>query len=182
MKINSHKLLNDLREMTLSIITRVEDMKLEDDKSLNAKSNNDSWSSLECIEHLNRYGRYYIPEIKQRISNAKKGNEGTFKSGWLGNYFAKSMMPSKKMKPIKTFVSMNPVGSQLDSVAVIKEFLEQQQQILRILEVSKNIDLTGTKTAISISKLIKLRLGDTLRVVIYHNERHIQQANNALRG
>jgi len=57
MKINSHKLLNDLREMTLSIITRVEDMKLEDDKSLNAKSNNDSWSSLECIEHLNRYGR-----------------------------------------------------------------------------------------------------------------------------
>jgi len=74
------------------------------------------------------------------------------------------------------------MGGQLDSVAVIKEFLEQQQQILRILEVSKNIDLTGTKTAISISKLIKLRLGDTLRVVIYHNERHIQQANNALRG
>ena len=29
---------------------------------------------------------------------------------------------------------------------------------------------------------IKLKLGDTLRVVIYHNERHLRQAEKALRG
>ena len=38
-----------------------------------------------------------------------------------------------------------------------------------------------TKTAISISKLIKLRLGDTFRVLIYHNERHIKQAERAIK-
>lgn len=181
MKINSHELLNDLKEITLSIITRVEKMKTEDSISLNKKVNNDSWSALECIEHLNRYGRFYIPEIIHRISHAKRENDSTFKSGWLGNYFAKSMLPSEKMKPIKTFASMNPAGSTLDKT-VIDEFLEQQQQLLRILETSKAINLIKTKTAISISKWIKLRLGDTLRVVIYHNERHIQQANKALRG
>ncbi|RXM56703.1 hypothetical protein BOQ60_25350, partial [Chryseobacterium sp. CH1] len=31
------------------------------------------------------------------------------------------------------------------------------------------IDLEKTKTSISISKLIKLKLGDTFRFVIYHN-------------
>lgn len=40
----------------------------------------------------------------------------------------------------------------------------------------KNIDLNKTKTAISISKWFKLKLGDTFKVVIYHNERHIAQA------
>ncbi|MEO9077333.1 MAG: DinB family protein, partial [Gelidibacter sp.] len=32
-------------------------------------------------------------------------------------------------------------------------------------------------TAISISNLIKLKVGDTFRVVVYHNERHLVQAN-----
>src|SRR5690606_41809639 len=47
---------------------------------------------------------------------------------------------------------------------------------LQLLEASKRVDLTQVKTSISISKWIKLRLGDTLRVVIYHNRRHIVQA------
>jgi hypothetical protein len=35
------------------------------------------------------------------------------------------------------------------------------------------------KTSISISSFIKLRLGDTLRLVVYHNWRHLIQAKNA---
>ena len=42
------------------------------------------------------------------------------------------------------------------------------------------IDLNKTKTAISISKLIKLKIGDTFRVVVYHNERHLIQAEKIL--
>ena len=45
---------------------------------------------------------------------------------------------------------------------------------------SKNVNLDKIKTAISISKLIRLKLGDTFRVLIYHNERHIKQAEKVL--
>jgi len=51
------------------------------------------------------------------------------------------------------------------------------------LDVCAKVDIGKTKTAISISKWIKLKLGDTLRVVIYHNQRHMAQAkriSNAL--
>jgi hypothetical protein len=41
---------------------------------------------------------------------------------------------------------------------------------------AQKVDLTKVKTAISLSKFIKLRLGDTLRFLVYHNERHILQA------
>lgn len=33
---------------------------------------------------------------------------------------------------------------------------------------------------ISINQLIKIRLGDSLRFVIYHNQRHFQQALQAM--
>ena len=62
-------------------------------------------------------------------------------------------------------------------IKAIDKFLEQQHQLLEILKIAKTKDLNKIKTAISISKWIKLKLGDTLRVVIYHNKRHIAQAN-----
>ena len=38
-----------------------------------------------------------------------------------------------------------------------------------------------TRIPISINKWIKIKLGDTFRFVIYHNERHIQQAKRVLK-
>ena len=70
---------------------------------------------------------------------------------------------------------MDPADSPLDP-SVLDKFIHQQEQLLQLLEVSRQTDLTGVKTSISISKWIKLRLGDTLRVVVYHNLRHVVQA------
>ncbi len=55
-----------------------------------------SWSILECLEHLNLYGDFYIPEIKNRIESSKTLPKENFKSRILGNYFAKSMLPKEK--------------------------------------------------------------------------------------
>ncbi len=49
-----------------------------------------------------------------------------------------------------------------------------------LLEQSRDTNLTKIKTSISISKWIKLRLGDTFRIVIYHNLRHITQVKKIL--
>jgi uncharacterized protein (DUF2249 family) len=51
--------------------------------------------------------------------------------------------------------------------------------MLELLEIARSKNLNRIRTSISISKLIKLKLGDTLRVVIYHNGRHLQQALRA---
>lgn len=89
------------------------------------------------------------------------------------------MISGDGMKPINTFAAMNPLGSQLD-MSVLNEFIDQQNKILEILDSSRDVNLNKIRTAISISKLIKLRVADTLRVVIYHNQRHFQQVKRAL--
>ena len=65
------------------------------------------------------------------------------------------MLPKEKLNKMKTFKDKNPIGSELDK-KTIERFITQQEQILNLLDKSKEIDLNKTKTAISISKLIKL--------------------------
>ena len=179
MTIASEKLIQDLIERTRVHINKAEKLNTLSIEKLNWKEEKDSWSVLECIEHLNLYGDFYIPELKKRIESSKTNSKKDFKSGILGNYFAKSMLPKKKLNKMKTFNDKNPAGSELQKTT-IDRFIEQQKQTLNLLELSQKIDLNKTKTAISISKLIKLKIGDTFRVVIYHNERHFVQAEKVL--
>lgn len=179
MKISSSQLILDLKEITQQNIQYVETLLQKTDKELNYRASENSWSVLECIEHLNLYGNFYIPEITQRIVSSNSTFKTTFSPGIIGNYFVKSIFPKKKLNTMKTFKSMNPIHSKLDK-EVLKECISQQQQLLELLGKSQNIDIEKTKTNISISKLITLRLGDTLRFVIYHNVRHINQTKKVL--
>lgn len=180
MKISSKQLIEDLIQRTHSVLNHAETyLQLSEDK-LNWKSDPSRWSILECIEHLNRYGDFYLPEINDRIRNTKTDKaKDIFKSGILGNYFAEMMLPKEKLNKMNTFKNMNPAGSKLDKT-VIKKFINHQKQLLDLLDKARKVDLSKVKTSISISKWIKLRLGDTFRVVIYHNQRHIKQADKVL--
>ncbi|MBE8722162.1 DinB family protein [Sphingobacterium pedocola] len=169
------KLLTELTYLTQQHIQEIQSFKQLPQDVLNRKPDAGGWNILECVEHLNRYGDFYIPEIEFRLHNANSRPSAVFKPGVLGNYFAKSMLPKERLNKMKTFKSMDPAETSLDS-SVLDKFIHQQEQLLQLLETSRKVDLTQVKTSISISKWIKLRLGDTLRVVIYHNRRHIVQA------
>ena len=139
-----------------------------------------AWCALECIEHLNRYGRFYLPEIKKRLGERRSASANSnFRSTWLGEYFAHSVKDKPKLNTMNTFANMNPSGSTLTG-EVIDEFIEQQEALLGLLKQCLLTDLVKTRTSISISKWIRLRLGDTLRVLIYHNDRHMAQAFRAV--
>ena len=180
MKISSSNLIGDLIQRTESNLRLALELRKCSAKDLNHRPAPRSWSALECIEHLNFYGNYYVPEIEKQISSSPYPADEFFKSGFLGNYFAKSILPAEGSKKMKTFKSTNPLGKQLEKEVVIEKFIEHQQKLLQLLKKAKKANLSRTKTGISISNFIKLRLGDTFRVVIYHNQRHLLQAKKAL--
>jgi len=143
--------------------------------------NGERWSILECLEHLNLYGDFYLVEIeKQIITNPHNTAATIFKSGFLGNYFANLMeVKNGTITKMKSPKDKNPANSKL-SIIVISRFLKQQEHLVSLLNQCRTIDLTKTKASISLTKLIKLRLGDTLRFYCYHIERHVLQAKRAL--
>ncbi len=182
MQTDSKQLINDLLLLTDNLTARVLQLKALDTSKLNYKQNSGKWSVLECIEHLNLYGDYYLPEIERRILAQRPGSSApVFKSGLLGNYFAKLMRAEAVPGKMRSPGDKNPANSAL-TITTIDRFLKQQERLKALLMQAKQVNLTKTKTSISISNLVKLRLGDTFRFLIYHIERHVKQAERAVNG
>lgn len=172
--MQSEKLIQTHLEQTRQIINQAEKLKSYDLNTLTWKENKVSWSILECLEHLNLYGNFYLPQIESKIKNSTTNSEIEFKPGILGNYFAKSMLPKEKLNKMKTFKDKNPLNVNLDKT-VIDKFINQQIKLLDLLNQSKNVSLNKVKIQTSISSLIKLKLGDTFQFYINHIIRHLAQ-------
>lgn len=181
MKIATEQLIQEMIQITESDIITLTEMKSLPLEKLNQKPSEKSWSALECFAHLNWYSNFYLPEISKRIKASKHGAVDTYKSGWLGEYFAKTMKPTDKMKTMKTFKECDFCGSDL-SMKELDQLLSNLKQWVELLNQAKSVHLMKTKTSISISNFIKLRLGDTFRVNVYHNQRHILQAGRVIKS
>jgi len=153
--MDSTQILQHLKELTLQHITRAEKLLELSDEQLNQKDNTEQWSVLECLEHLNLYFEFYLPEIQKRISASNLQSDKTFKSGWLGNYFAESMWPKEGFKKIKTFKDKNPIHSKLTKKS-IEKFISHEGQLLELLSQIEHKNLNKIRCLVSISKLIKL--------------------------
>ena len=180
------KLIDELQQQTENILQKaVSEWQMTSPARLLRQPAPNKWSLAQCLEHLNSYGRYYLPEIEKVIETAKHKNwcakEG-FTPGWLGDYFTKMMMPDtkeKKMKKMSAPKNHTPAAT-LDSDKVLSEFIDQQEKILSLLEEARKVDIGKAKVPISIAKFVKLKLGDTFRFLIMHNYRHVLQGERAL--
>lgn len=178
--MNTDALLATLKEDAFKIMEEVQGFKNLGDHTLKPKEAG-KWSVLECVKHLNLYAEFYIEAIRNAIDNSKfKQPAQEFKSGWLGNYFANSMLPGKGVK-MKTFKDKDPSLTTVSSKD-LDEFIRYQKELITLIDRAKSIDIGKTKTPISISTWITLKLGDTLRFYINHQKRHMAQAQGVLKN
>ena len=177
--MQSEKLLQTLLAQTRQIISQVDDLTTHSLHILTWKKNKTSWSILECLEHLNLYGEFYLPQMENSIANSNTRVDLEFKSGFLGNYFAKSMLPKDKLNKMKTFKDKNPLNAILDKT-VIDKFINQQIKLMELLNQAGNVSLNKIKIETSISSIIKLKLGDTFQFYINHIIRHLNQIDRIL--
>ncbi|WP_018476141.1 DinB family protein [Pontibacter roseus] len=142
---------------------------------LNHKPGPDSWSILECLEHLNRYSRYYNPALAKAIHRSPvTTDQQPIRYSWLGKKSLDVVRPGNGKKS-KTIKHMNPHNSQLGPGA-IQEFLRHQSELLQLLDRAHSVDLNRRAIPIEFFRLLKLRIGEALEFVVLHQERHVQQA------
>ena len=182
MRINQDQLIDELLRMTdQSYKTAVKFRELSIEK-LNYKPDETKWSILECIEHLNLYGDFYLPEIEQKMMDSELkdvSDDHPYKSSWIGDYFVKAVRADNKKKMTATKM-MTPKQSDFTMVT-LDRFIKQLEWLTLLMNQAKNKNLRKIKTTISLTTLFTLRLGDTLRFLVYHNERHILQAERILK-
>lgn len=183
-KFKSEDLISQLQADVKQIIAAAEHLETADPVKLNYCPEEGKWSVAQVLEHLNAYNRYYLPAIERSMVQISKDTSAWFVPGFWGNYFTNMMMPKNvyevknKMKAMKSY--MPAKGLNVESV--FREFFQHQNKILQLLDVAKRRNMNSIKIPISITKLIRFKLGDTFRFLIAHEQRHMIQARNAVKA
>lgn len=179
--IDKNQLLDRLENDTRQIILQANYLLQQDPEVLLQQPRPGSWSAAQVIEHLNSYGRYYLPLLQRGLDKARPTTKNEYKPGWLGEYFTNSMLPKEGVvnNKMKAFKNHRPLPD-IDSKKVLDEFLEQEKWLLSLLAKSRNIDIARIRIPVSIAPVIKIKAGDTFRFVIAHHQRHFVQVENTL--
>lgn len=179
-KYYSNSLLNELQHQVRGMIEEATRLRNEDPGFLLEQPAPGKWSVAQVLQHLNSYGNYYLPAITRGMEKNRSAKL-FFKTGWLGNYFTKLMQatPQGTVKNKMQSPRDHRPEAMPDWLPVIGTFLSQQQQLLELLEKAKLKDIGSIRIPISISRVIRLKLGDTFRFLIAHQQRHFIQLRNA---
>jgi DinB superfamily len=182
-KINSNTLLQNLQDDVRQIIFSANQLQQYPQEILVKQPEPNAWSVAQVLEHLNIYSRYYIEAIEKQLHRHQTKATNTFTAGWLGNYFTNLMKPTKdnsiakKMKAPKNAIpSLQPNINNM-----LAECISHQHHLLNVLTIAASADLNTNRIPTSLSKLVKLKLGDTFRFFVAHEQRHFLQIANVLK-
>ncbi|NRA13467.1 MAG: DinB family protein [Crocinitomicaceae bacterium] len=141
------------------------------------------WNIAEVLAHLNEYSRNYQPTFKRKIENTRFTSvKEVFVSSPLGRAAWKSRKLGNAKNIKRKFKAQKGSNPSLDSSLItgreFEDFIKHQTDLQSIFELAQTVNMNRVKIPISISKIVRLRLGDALLFVIYHHERHVQQVVN----
>lgn len=184
--MTTQQLLDEMIDITsnnLEVIRKRLIFLNEDQRSW--KPNKNAWSINEIFAHLNQYVNFYHKTFINAIENTKHRDPiQVFMPSPLGKSAWKSMKlgNAKNIKrKFRAQRSMNPsIKPELITGNDVEDFELAQKELITIIEKSAEVNLRKTKVPIASSKIIKLRLSDAMLFVVYHNERHMQQALNVV--
>ena len=182
MTYNSKRLLELLKADVRNLILQAQSLENFSDYELRLAPAPDKWSAAQVLEHLNIYSRYYHRAIEEQLHLDQTEPAVLFTPGWLGNYFTRLMKPRKDntlSRKMKAPASAKP-AEQPDGKAMLREFISHQHQLLLLLQIAETVNIGQIRIPTSLNKYIRLKLGDTFRFLIAHEQRHFIQISQTL--
>lgn len=181
-KILTQNFIEQLEIDTRQIMVALKNLQHQDPGLLLQQPSAGKWSVAQVIEHLNTYGRYYLPKLRESLNVTRFPSSAYFSPGRLGRYFTNSMKPKADGtigSKTKAFKNHSPIA-EIDSKSALDEFEQQEILLLSLLNKARNTDIGKIRIPISIAPFIKLKTGDVFAFLIAHHQRHFVQINNVL--
>jgi hypothetical protein len=148
---------------------------------INWKPSEEKWSIGECIDHLTVTHKSYNSKIKQLKPLNKDSTKGSvqFKHTFSGRIILKYVDPNSTTRT-KTFKVFEPSTRNIKT-NIIKSFCEEVEALISFAEQLQGIDLTKLKISSPVSKLLRMNIGDVLLINLYHDKRHLNQAEKIVK-
>ncbi len=163
-----------------AVIERLEQL---DEETLKKQSADGGWSVAECMVHMNLAMEIYLDQFES-MKNSLKPEKKQYNPSFLTRKLIQSQPPDKKGRirfKIKTMKRLDPQKSDMPAD---RSALDRLQQNLSRLEQFEKLmngkDSRSFKVETVLGPMLKLHVGDALKFITAHNERHFQQIQNIL--
>ncbi len=137
------------------------------------------WSIGQCIEHLARTNRIYLPALEAaaaRGRSAGRVRRDALRPGWLGRWFVNEMEPPPKRRFKAPLSEMIPSAS-CAKAPTLAAFREAQGEIGELVRTTSDLDLTGIRFRNPLAKNLPIfNLATGFLILAAHERRHLAQA------
>jgi len=141
------------------------------------------WCIAEVFGHLNIAHDGYIRGMLSRVTLAPDVKMESYRSGWLGDWLYNRIMPRSdgSVFKIPSPRRLHARKEGLDGHDELQRFLQQCDALDDILHHVSTKDLQRIRIPFTVSRFVQLQLGDMLRYLVAHNERHLLQAHRVMK-
>lgn len=136
------------------------------------------WCIAEIYGHLNLSMDASIRAILTRITKAPDRPGDEYSSSWLGDWAYTLIMPRAdgSVFRLKARRTQCPDPAGLDGREELGAFQRHCDSLDDILRHVANKDIERIKIPFFVPRAVRLRVGDVLRFLVAHGERHLLQA------
>ena len=140
------------------------------------------WCIAEIYAHLNLSMDQSIRSILSRITLAPDSPADEYRSSLLGDWAYMIIMPRPdgSVFRLKTKRSYKPEVAGVDARETLEGFLRHCDALDDILRHVAGKDLRRIRIPFFMPRLVQLPLGDVLRFLVAHGERHLLQAQRVM--
>lgn len=175
-------LITDLIDRTELLKANTQVLERLTDDQLQCPPGPGKWSIAEIYAHLNLCLDQYIRLILTRITLAPDNPSDVYHSGLLGDWVYERVMPRPdgtvlRQKARKTW---HADAANIDAREQLHRFGRQCDALDDILRHAATKDLRRITIPFILPRLVRLRLGDMLRYLVAHGERHLLQAQRVI--
>lgn len=150
------------------------------EEQLRKKPTPDKWSIIECLQHLNLAERFYIRNIQHKVDQLgllqTNPTDQTLKAGLVGRGLCWAVDPKTKVKLKAPSIVKPRRAAEWNVPEVMNQFIELQTVLKSSIDRAIYLDWNQTKLPTLFGNWLKINLGDALRMLILHTERHLAQA------
>lgn len=150
-------------------------------EQLNWKSNADSWSVAQCLNHLINSNGQMMSAFDPVISGTKQTTlieRLPFLPSLMGRMMVKVVSPQGKQK-FKAPPAAVPTSSKLDP-QIVSQFVTLQQEVGQKFKAVENLNLDKVIVTSPFVGMITYSLLDACRIIVAHERRHFEQARRVM--
>lgn len=139
-----------------------------------------SWSVVECLDHLARTTRAFLPAIEKAIAAAPKLKiDRRLRTGILPNLFVRYLNPPYRIrfKVLPHLAPQNP-----DTETAWASFVASQSEVLAILSSAAGLAIDEVRIKSPVYGRISYNIYGALRMLSAHQRRHIWQISQILKS